>query len=943
MQGWTSAFTAQSVLVQLQAFLLADDLLFDTSKVTAEMAVSLAQEFVCTDCAHCERTPNPSFQPLPGLRPRTKIHVLPPVLAHLPRPTVAAPLPSKRPNAVAAAPVAPVAKMPAKPPTPTLSPVGATAAAPLGMTSKANEIRSEPKGGWITVTRKRTASLPPPEPKFMRSVTCGRMPDLAAVIPVPGADYVEPQSRAQKKRAAKAEACQRRKLAAAEKGTTSVDHPPEIQAPLKIADEWRSVPLACKCAPAPQEHSAADCHRAHFVDPSERLKALEGKSAKELIVQVRTAFENPTSECLGQSLASGHGSGDHQTEETGMSIEAMGLLALLGPGILSHILCHERLPLAVLGRLSCCCRALRNACNDGYLWRQIMHRHFPTSALVAARRIDWKHVYMLEHNNVLGSLVCFHTKLSFHEDILGLPIKITVNPKTKRVDYALPYLDCISASAFYKEGVRLSAENEPVDTFLPLYITREHFDRSIPLIEKAAVVMCPHMGQKFVPGMIPYFMSVLQTTMVVLLSDKGVSASEKAMDGYCSLHRLFMALVEHYHLIPSIEGEVLRFVKDEASRTKERCPNLGNFASLLSVCCSSATTWEKVLPAMLTESFNRSILWMCSRDATLASRLKRRPMAGGDADMELLASVMQVHKVSLRLWMFHASFLALVARPASVSSAQVAYEYDCMYGRPSAASKSRFRAQVLNILQVKTWPEFFTRVGVRCMTPASLTAILRQSWINSLSLGYHDRWTDFSKVQRSGVSTLLMKGESYSAAPNMRHLKLEEHWRWQDATKFLDASALVFSADGQHLGTVDYSRRSSLGVRHSGDVLDHGNRSGAHTIDVDLRRLPSAASAIYFTISAWADAMLTDIRLPHVAVADGEGNPLCEYHIEGTAKFTGMKSVVMCRLVRSANSRWSVEAIGNIGQGDAQDYGPLLSFCSGHMLTGTSEGQVARR
>lgn len=219
------------------------------------------------------------------------------------------------------------------------------------------------------------------------------------------------------------------------------------------------------------------------------------------------------------------------------------------------------------------------------------------------------------------------------------------------------------------------------------------------------------------------------------------------------------------------------------------------------------------------------------------------------------------------------------------------------------------------------------------MSPTTMTAILRQSWTNSLSLGYHDRWTDFSKVQRSGVSTLLMKGESYSAAPNMRQLKLEERWRWQDDhTKFLDASALVYSADGQHLATVDYNHRHHSGLRHSGDVLDHTDRSGTHTIDVDLRRLPPAAAAIYFTISAWAEAVLTDIRLPHVAVTDAERNLLCEYHLEGTAKFTGMKSIVMCRLVKAANSRWSVEAIGEIGQGDAQNYGPLLNFCSEHML-----------
>ena len=49
LQGWTSAFTAQSILVQLQAFLLADDLLFDTSKVISWTTVphSSLRRIVC--------------------------------------------------------------------------------------------------------------------------------------------------------------------------------------------------------------------------------------------------------------------------------------------------------------------------------------------------------------------------------------------------------------------------------------------------------------------------------------------------------------------------------------------------------------------------------------------------------------------------------------------------------------------------------------------------------------------------------------------------------------------------------------------------------------------------------------------------------------------------------------------------------------------------------
>ena len=42
---------------------------------------------------------------------------------------------------------------------------------------------------------------------------------------------------------------------------------------------------------------------------------------------------------------------------------------------------------------------------------------------------DWKYVLAREVNELTDELICFHTKLSFKEDILGYPLFYTINPK----------------------------------------------------------------------------------------------------------------------------------------------------------------------------------------------------------------------------------------------------------------------------------------------------------------------------------------------------------------------------------------------------------------------------------------------------------------------------------------------------------------------------------
>ena len=60
-QGWSSAYSIMSILLQLQSFLVDPDLMYAQHKVGAAEACAEARAFVCEECGHCERRPSPAL------------------------------------------------------------------------------------------------------------------------------------------------------------------------------------------------------------------------------------------------------------------------------------------------------------------------------------------------------------------------------------------------------------------------------------------------------------------------------------------------------------------------------------------------------------------------------------------------------------------------------------------------------------------------------------------------------------------------------------------------------------------------------------------------------------------------------------------------------------------------------------------------------------------
>ena len=634
-------------------------------------------------------------------------------------------------------------------------------------------------------------------------------------------------------------------------------------------------------------------------------------------------------------------------------------------------------------RLGSTSRGVECLCNDWVVWRRLFKLQYPRSSLKPiGSNCCWKRAYMLEINYLSEDLMCFNSRVTKNEGILGFPVWFTTNPKTGCLDYATSTFDILSYESYSRDMIRRTVWGEKFTNFLPIYIDEEHFERSVGYI----VSVSKEIVQKGLIGknnktininnnknnnnnkyqhnkynnknnnnlinlwnpqtdceMVLTFLTKMMNTQVVLLCDKGIAASEVALMGYCQLHRLLLAFVDKF---PELRGVVRRrlenFAQKPECRVKEYTPSLGELLALLSV--SDTYGWNHLSMVYLKECFDRSVLWSCTKDISLSKVVS--------GDMSRLDKYLETQKVSLRLTLYHAVFLRMLVQGGGsrMKLDGCIDRYDTFQGRPPLYIRREWQKAVKEILEFNSWPDFFRISEIPLPTKGQLLATLEASVTNSLKKGYHTEKTIFQDVMKSGVSQILLKGETYSTSPSLKKVKMLEKWRFDGSVRFLDASCLIYDFDGKNIGIVDYSDTSWSGsssscenakimkigsstygfnhrfpcICHSGDIIDRESGTGTHTIDIDIKNLPKNVGSLYFTVSAWTTT-LKEISQPSAHLHDSEQDvELCRYKLEDTD--TGSKtSVIMCKLFRvNVSSRWKLVSIGHVGNGRAGSYDPIL-------------------
>lgn len=327
----------------------------------------------------------------------------------------------------------------------------------------------------------------------------------------------------------------------------------------------------------------------------------------------------------------------------------------------------------------------------------------------------------------------------------GLSVKYYGDGKTLKE--ATSSLDLLSWQAFNDENVRAGVwggENEAFDHFLPLVFNKRHAAKAAPVMEKtifAIMNTCQLPGLKnsgsrhsqFCPQMAFQLLAVLMNSMVVRLMDSSSSqvyrhASETALEGYCAFHYSLLYFAKIYpSLIDLANNQIGSFIKCEEARLKRNTPNLGLLLVSLTL---SQKGWDSLMKPLVMEVFDRNVRWNLQKDPSLGNHYL--------PDADRLDRAFVATKTSLRLLMFQVYFMSMIGRPTGSSGPfDVLDHYEKRLGKPTTAQKEDLLMNAKEILAVKTWHEFFLRLGGGVPTWQRLVDILKQAVENSKRKGYH--------------------------------------------------------------------------------------------------------------------------------------------------------------------------------------------------------------
>ncbi|KNE65212.1 hypothetical protein AMAG_19444 [Allomyces macrogynus ATCC 38327] len=663
----------------------------------------------------------------------------------------------------------------------------------------------------------------------------------------------------------------------------------------------------------------------------------------QLVAQAKKRVEEEE-----EAKATAKSSGPGKSTRSAPDSSDAGALGRLPTELLLHVLGDSALAMTDIFRVAGTCRYLHWACQAADVWRGLVRKQ---SGLAGLAR-DWRYLYMAEHNQAVRDLRCWYTRVSFTDDVLGLPVEITVNPRTKQVDYAMPTMAFLSRTAFYSLHVRVTPGDKRTFThWLPLYLSETHFDRALADVQRfvAALAQPGTAGPVFDPSMINAVFPKLLNTCAVLLADRGLHASDTAVELYTQLHRVWVACLHRYPAQQAnVEHRLSRFMSGEVHRTKTAVPSLGDLLALLSV--SEQYGWAQLAQPLLEEVMHRSVLWIGKSNPALIKRWQDEDRVVQVPDRELLAAAFEASAVSRRLIAFHVLFLdehrgrqrpadAALALPPPRSVAEMALTADVLYGKLPTRVTARIQTGIRAILnETPHWGAWFQRLRVSVLSQLATTRWIYGAVAASLRKGYHTRHTVFSKIQSRGVSKILLRGESYSVAPTARKIAVEE--TWSSATGlFLDASVLLLDGEGSTREHVTYChRRSQNGsVEHSGDTFVRDRSEGVHKMTIDLDKVPKTVMHLAFFMSAWLGATLKDIDAPYIRLTDG-AQELCTYTFSESA-VGEHKSVLMAVLSRQpgkggARTRWVMHATGVHGSGDVSSDRPMRETARQYVTSG---------
>jgi len=394
-----------------------------------------------------------------------------------------------------------------------------------------------------------------------------------------------------------------------------------------------------------------------------------------------------------------------------------------------------------------------------------------------------------EEERIREELVCFHTKLNFVETALGIGLTISRIPRTGEIRMASPTMDFISLKAFIKEDVRQDLENQRFTHWLPLYFGDKE-ERTLHLARKAISMVCTGSTKKFEEQQVLELLPKLIQTIIYQMMDEKKHTSLKALRLLIYFHRLFLLLIKaHPGLVSLIEEKLNKFAASEDGRSKDAISSLA--AMLACVSVAPNVTWTSLKEAYLQEHFDRQVFWMLLDLPQLEKDTESPQLDANRAEISFKSGIVSNH-----ILLFFSYFFTKIARPEGKSLDQLSADYDRLRCRLPVDREEQFQSECEAIKKIKSFNEFFPRIGLPVQSGAELNALLKKAISNSHRRKYHGTEDEVHKLppkpemtseyQRKKVDTLslLREGVLPEAEDPCWKAAALERWSWVEELHF---------------------------------------------------------------------------------------------------------------------------------------------------------------
>ena len=402
-----------------------------------------------------------------------------------------------------------------------------------------------------------------------------------------------------------------------------------------------------------------------------------------------------------------------------------------------------------------------------------------TGSLVAAARASTEIEQLITSSDFirLQELQCFCLKESFMKQRLGVGVSASFHGGPNSVGSEF---DLLSFEAFQHHRVRRSVQGIPFQHWLPLPLSRRHWQSVKPLVKPSLEVLAN--AAQLPSGPDSDIVYAFMTNIVVKLSSTfektwtrptGIKstlrhASEKAIESYFSLFHLLLCLaVAHPEIVEEANDRVKRFEIGETS--KEDCPNLGHLLTLTLISDQGLT--PSLSLAIIREAVIRNVVWMLDKKgANMPELCYLEPSPVSEFRMQ---RTFEGSKTSYRILMFQALF-AKIARPTNTPVSTICDQIFDRHGAPPLGTAELLAKDIRQLQSINSFPEFFNVMNVE-YDPSSteFPSFLKESILLSVEKGYsklpikQSRALGIRKLEEPDVECAkgLVADKAYAAGP----------------------------------------------------------------------------------------------------------------------------------------------------------------------------------